>query len=76
MEGTATVRRFDPEKLKRVRQSRKLTQYKVSQLTGMSIDTYRDYEQGRVTPSVPRLFMLADMLGCALDDLASNDNGE
>lgn len=76
MEGTALARRFDHTKIKRFRSRTKLTQYKVSQLAGISLDTYRDYEQGRVTPSVERLFMIADVLGCKLDDFAADTENE
>jgi transcriptional regulator with XRE-family HTH domain len=75
MEGTVTVRKFDPEKLRRLRRAAKMTQPKMAERSGVPLDTYRDYEQGKAVPSVPRLFILADTLRCSLDDLASDANG-
>lgn len=69
MEDTA-VREFDHEAIKELRKRAGLTQYKLSIASGIPIDTLRMYEQGRVTPSVERFFILADTLGCSLDDFA------
>lgn len=71
MEGTTVSRKFDPERLRALRLLAKMTQPKMAERSGVPVDTYRDYEQGRAVPSVPRLFILADTLGCSLDDLAS-----
>ncbi len=71
MEGT-TVRRFDRLALKRLRERARVTQVKLAERSGIPIDTVRDYEQGRSTPSVERLFLLADTLGCSTEDFAIN----
>lgn len=69
MEDTA-VREFDHLEIKRARRRAGLTQYQLAISSGIPLDTIRMYEQGRVTPSVERLFLLADTLGCKLDDFA------
>jgi transcriptional regulator with XRE-family HTH domain len=76
MEGTLAVRAYDHSRIKVFRLRCKLTQYKASQLAGFSVDTWRDYEQGRSTPSVERLFLIADTLGVRLDDFATNTGNE
>lgn len=75
MEGTL-VRTYDHTKIKKYRRAVKLTQYAASQLAGFPIDTWRDYEQGRSTPSVTRLFLIADVLGKRLDDFAAETDTE
>lgn len=75
MEGT-TVRRFDQLALKRLREHARVTQAKLAERSGIPIDTVRDYEQGRSTPSVERLFLLADTLGCSMDEFAINGDRE
>lgn len=49
-----------------------MTQVMLAQASGIPIDTIRDYEQGRSTPSVERLFILADTLACSMDEFATN----
>lgn len=69
MEDT-TVREFDHEAIRAARKRAGLTQYKLAMASGIPLDTLRMYEQGRVTPSVERFFILADTLGCSLDEFA------
>lgn len=65
------ARRFDRLALRTLREAQDLTQPQLADKAGIPLDTYRDYEQGRSNPSVPRLMRLADALGCSLDDLAT-----
>lgn len=67
-----TVRRFDQLALKRLRKRASMTQVMLAQSSGIPIDTVRDYEQGRSTPSVERLFLLATWLDCSMDDFATD----
>lgn len=69
MEGSA-VRTYDKDALRKIRQRAKFTQVKLAERSGVPLDTIRDYEQGRSTPSVERLFILADTLGCSTEDFA------
>lgn len=71
MDGT-TVRQFDRTALKRLRVRARVTQVKLAERSGIPLDTIRDYEQGRSTPSVERLFLLAAWLDCSMDDFATN----
>lgn len=41
---------------------------------GRSWYSVREYETGRVIPSTPVLLALADLYGCAVDDLLVNDD--
>jgi len=72
MEGTA-VRAYDKDAIKKIRRTAGFTQVKLAERSGIPLDTIRDYEQGRSTPSVERLFILADTLGCSTEDFAINE---
>jgi transcriptional regulator with XRE-family HTH domain len=72
MEGTA-VRTYDKDALRKIRRRAGLTQVALATCSGVPLDTIRDYEQGRSTPSVDRLFILADTLGCSTEDFAINE---
>lgn len=74
MQGTAN-RRFDPDKMKIIRRlTAKLSQREFSVRSKIPIDTVREYEQGRTVPSVERLAVIADTLGCSLDELFTNES--
>lgn len=75
MEGT-TVRTYDHTKIKKFRKAAKLTQYQLAMASGVPLDTIRDYEQGRSTPSVIRLFVIANTLNRKLDDFATEIDNE
>lgn len=70
------TRRFDRKALPRLRRKAKITQVKLAECSGIPLDTIRDYEQGRSTPSVERLFLIADTLGVRLDDFAADTDTE
>lgn len=61
-------RRFDHTKIAKVRRMMKITQRDLASASGIPLDTIRQYEHGRAVPSVERLFMIADTLGCLTDD--------
>ena len=44
-----------------------------AEYAGISVGTYTDYEQGRISLSLERAWELADLLGCTLDELAGRD---
>lgn len=68
---TMTTRIFDGRKVAMRRRAKGWSQLQFSTLSGISIDMVREYEQGKSLPSVPRLFILADTLGCTVEDLTS-----
>lgn len=68
-------RRFDHTKIAKMRKRVKITQYALATLSGIPLDTIRQYEQGRAVPSVPRLFLIADTLGCRTDDFTQITEG-
>lgn len=66
---TTVVRTFDPERMKAARKRADMTQARLCYISGISVNMIREYEQGKSIPSVPRLFIIADTLGCSLEDL-------
>jgi len=68
--ATAT-RRFDPQKIAKVRRERGHSQRSFARISGVPLETLRQYEQGRATPSVDRLITIADTLGCRVDDFTT-----
>lgn len=64
------VRQFDRRALRAARLDAGLTQRTMAELTGIPLDTIRDYEQGRSLPSVDRLPVLVSVLpGVSIDSL-------
>lgn len=77
MEGSAIMSRtYDHKKIAKFRRTKKITQAKLAERSGIPLDTIRDYEQGRSTPSVVRLFLIADVLGRSTDEFTTDVNGE
>lgn len=77
MEGSAIMSRtYDHKKIAKFRRAKKITQAKLAERSGIPLDTIRDYEQGRSTPSVVRLFLIADVLGRSTDEFTTDVNGE
>lgn len=72
---TTGTRVFDHTKIQPKRKERGWSQLALAKLSGIPLDTLRLYEQGRAVPSVARLFMIADTLGCSLDDLSTCTGG-
>lgn len=59
-----------PQRLKAIRESRKLTQAKVATAIGVKRGTYQTYEEGRATPGIPLLIKLSSFYGFySLDQL-------
>ncbi len=73
---TTMKRKFDPSALKRLRGRQKLSQPIFATLSGIPLDTVRMYEQGRTLPSLERLVIIADTLGCKMDELFVKDSEE
>jgi len=48
-----------PQRLKSIRESRKLTQEKIANGIGIKRSAYASYEEGRATPPIPLLIKLA-----------------
>lgn len=60
---------FAPGKLADLRRSRGLSREALAVAVGRSFHTVRAYEVGGTTPSGEVIGRLADVLGCAVDDL-------
>lgn len=58
------------EKIKAFRKERKLTQAKLSELTGIAEITIRQYEAGKYKPKTEQLIKLSAALGVSVHDLA------
>lgn len=59
-----------PQRLKSIREGRKLTQEKVAKAIGTKRGTYQTYEEGRATPGIPTLIKLSNFYGFhSLDQL-------
>jgi transcriptional regulator with XRE-family HTH domain len=63
------TRKFSGPKLKEVRREHRRRQQEVAGRSGIPLDTYRQYESGRVTPSADRLAALASVLNVPMDAL-------
>lgn len=60
-------------KLKELRLSAKLTQEKLAELSGISIRTIQDYEQGAKISYVSNLYRLAKALKCTMEELLKEE---
>ena len=58
------------QRLKQLRNERKLPQTRVAELLGVSPRVYSRWETGDVTPHFDTIVRLADTLGVSLDELA------
>ena len=47
----------------------KMTQAKLSEITGIDVTTISTYENNRRTPNALTVWILADAIGCHTDDL-------
>ena len=55
--------------LKRIRQSRNMTQRELARETGIKPTTLNNYETGRRFPNEEKLVNLANALDCTVDEL-------
>lgn len=66
-------------KLKEIRKSKKLSQSKLSEISGVNLRTLQDYEQGKrdinVTAAIT-LYKLAQALDCMIEDMLEIDVNE
>ncbi|GAA1819368.1 helix-turn-helix transcriptional regulator [Actinomadura chokoriensis] len=63
------ARHFSGRRLRTLRTAANITPDGLADMVGRSAFSVREYERGRVIPSVDVLARLADTLGCATDDL-------
>lgn len=70
---TIMSRKFDHTRIAVIRLSQELSQRRLSEKSEIPIDTLRMYEQGRTVPSVERLAMLANALGCSVDEFFTDE---
>lgn len=68
MEGEANRSVF-PERLRRLREKKRVSRYVLSELCGLDPDTVRRYENGDAKPSADSLASLADYLDVTMDYL-------
>ena len=73
-----TRQRFSGKALRRARdaQEPKMTAAMLAAVTGISVDTIRDYERGRYSPSADRLATLANALDIPMDALFTEPDTE
>lgn len=60
------------EKIKTIRKEKRITQAKLSQLTGIAEITIRQYEAGKYKPKFEQLIKLSAALGVSISDLDSD----
>lgn len=58
-----------PERLRQLREHRRIKRYVLSERCGLHSDAVRRYEMGEATPSMDALKSLADELGVSVDYL-------
>lgn len=68
---TLQNRAFDHTKIAKVRKARGMTQVEFAQQSGIPLDMVREYERHRSNPSVERLFIIVNTLGCSVEDLTT-----
>lgn len=67
------ARYFSGPRLRNARKSAGLSPEQLAVSIGRSFYSVREWELGRVTPSVTTLAALADILGCTVDDLLTEE---
>ncbi|MFD8453899.1 helix-turn-helix domain-containing protein [Streptomyces coelicoflavus] len=67
------ARYFSGPRLRNARKSAGLSPEQLAVSIGRSFYSVREWELGRVTPSVTTLAALADTLGCTVDDLLTEE---
>ena len=63
-----------PYGLKRARKAFGITQANLAKVLNVSLNTVRNWEQGRTTPDIDTLLTLCQMYGCDLDYLAGRND--
>lgn len=59
-----------PQRLRRLREKRRISRRALSELCGLSKNMVARYERGERVPSLPDAATLADFFGVTLDDLS------
>lgn len=62
------------EKLKQLREEKKLSQEEMAELTGLSKNGYRNIECGESHPKAESLYKIAQILGVKIDDLIEHNH--
>lgn len=61
-------------RLKRLRFEADMSQEQLSNLSGIHISQISDYENNKIFPNTINLWLLAEALGCKVDDLYEKEN--
>ena len=61
------------EKLRALRESRKMNQEEVAEMLGITKNTYLKYERGEQSPKLNTIEKIADIYGITLMELISNE---
>ena len=61
-----------PERLRKLRERRRISRRVLSELCGLSRNMVARYERGECTPDIETAALLADFFGVTLDDLCLN----
>ena len=62
--------------LRRIRRAKDMTQVRLSELTGIHATQISNFEAGRRKPNMVNLVLLAEHLGCSLDNLVNGEDDE
>ena len=63
-----------PERLRKLREERKVTQAKLAQISGLTDRTFRKYEASEIEPTMSVLMCLADFFDVSLDYLVGRSD--
>ena len=62
------------ERLRMVRKENGLTQAELAERVGISINSVRLYESGKITPKIGTMIKIADIFGMSINDFVSCDS--
>lgn len=62
------------ERLRMVRKENRLTQGELAERAGISVNSVRLYESGKVTPKIGTIIKIADVFGMSLNDFMLDDS--
>lgn len=62
------LRKYIGSRIRELRQKKKMTQIELGKKLGVAYNTISAYENGRISPDSDKLFLMADILDCKVDD--------
>lgn len=73
-EGAGVEGNVFPERLRRLRERRRVSRYVVSELCGLNRNAVRRYERGEAEPTMKALVSIADYFGVSIDYLVGSSD--